>query len=102
VVHGFHLEGYDLEVTIPPLSREVELRRGGTTETVEEVVLHATRAGKFRYRCSTTCGAMHPFMVGELVVGPNRLFQASSLAAATLLLVTLGAGWRPARREERR
>jgi heme/copper-type cytochrome/quinol oxidase subunit 2 len=93
VVHGFYLEGYDLDVTIPPLSREVEVRRGGAIETVDEVVVVADRAGKFRYRCSKTCGAMHPFMMGELVVAPNRLFHGAGVAAATLLLATLGAGW---------
>ncbi|MCM2317007.1 MAG: hypothetical protein NDJ92_17810 [Thermoanaerobaculia bacterium] len=85
VVHGFFLEGYDLDVTIPPLSRQVTVRRGGSTEVVAEVVLIADRAGKFRYRCSKTCGAMHPFMVGELVVGPNRLFAGAAAAAVGLL-----------------
>lgn len=86
VVHGFYLEGHDLDVTIPPLSRQVQVRRGGVTDTREEVVLVATRNGKFRYRCSKTCGAMHPFMMGELVVGPNRLWHGSATAAVALLL----------------
>lgn len=85
VVHGFFLEGHDLDVTIPPLSRQVTVRRSGATEVVEEVVLIADRAGKFRYRCSKTCGAMHPFMVGELVVEPNRLFTGAAAAAVGLL-----------------
>ena len=86
VVHGFYLEGHDLDVTIPPLSRQVTLKRGGVTQVVEEVVLTAGRSGKFRYRCSKTCGAMHPFMVGELIVGPNRLFAGAAGGAAGLLL----------------
>lgn len=86
VVHGFYLEGHDLDVTIPPLSRQVTVKRGGATQVVEEVVLTAGRSGKFRYRCSKTCGAMHPFMVGELIVGPNRLFAGAAGAAGGLLL----------------
>ncbi len=86
VVHGMHLEGYDLDVTIEPLRREVELRRaGGPAETVREVVFAASQAGRFRYRCSKTCGAMHPFMGGELVVGPNWLARASGGVAFGLL-----------------
>jgi heme/copper-type cytochrome/quinol oxidase subunit 2 len=80
VVHGFYLEGYDLDVTIFPMSSNVELRRPsrpGKAEQVEEVVFRADRAGKFRYRCSRTCGVMHPFMLGELLVGPNYLFSVS-------------------------
>lgn len=103
VVHGFALEGHDLDVTIPPLSREFEVERDGTTKTVDELVFVADRTGKFRYRCSITCGAMHPFMTGELVVGPNRLFQTSGLAAVTVLIGTLAVAWRrgPDRREPR-
>lgn len=102
VVHGFYLEGHDLDVTIPPLSREVLVKRGSSTMSAEEVVLVAARTGKFRYRCSKTCGAMHPFMVGELVVGPNRLFGGATGAAVGLLLA--GLVWvrvGPARGRER-
>lgn len=80
VAHGFYLEGYDLDATILPRESTVELRRPsqpGKVETVEEVVFKATRSGKFRYRCSHTCGFLHPFMLGELVVAPNRLLPVS-------------------------
>lgn len=86
VVHGFYLEGHDLDVSIQPLSRQVTVRRGNATEVVEEIVLTVDRPGKFRYRCSKTCGAMHPFMVGELIVGPNRLFAGATAASVGLLL----------------
>lgn len=100
VVHGFRLEGHDVDVTIEPLRREVMLRRdGGTPEAVKEVAFVATRAGKFRYRCSMTCGAMHPFMVGELIVGPNRLLHASSAAAVGLLAGGLLWSWSRGSRE---
>lgn len=89
VVHGFYLEGHDLDVTIPPLSRRVLVSRGGRTEKAEEVVVELERSGKFRFRCSKTCGAMHPFMQGELIVGPNHLFVGSSFASVALLAVGL-------------
>lgn len=89
VVHGFYLEGHDLDVRILPLEPVVELRRPsrpGEVEEVEEIVFTADREGKFRYRCSQTCGYMHPFMLGELVVAPNRLFPTSLGMALGLLL----------------
>jgi len=91
VVHGFYLEGHDLDVTIPPLSRRVLVARAGQSETAEEVVLVLERSGKFRFRCSKTCGAMHPFMQGELLVGPNHLFVGSSIASVALLAA--GLAW---------
>lgn len=81
VVHGFYLEGYDLDARIVPQAPFIELRRpsapAAPPERVEEVVVVADRAGKFRFRCSTTCGFLHPFMQGELIVEPNRLLPAS-------------------------
>lgn len=89
VVHGFYLEGHDLDVRILPLEPVVEVRRPsrpGAVEEAEEVVFTADREGKFRYRCSQTCGFMHPFMLGEMVVAPNRLFPTSVGMALGLLL----------------
>jgi plastocyanin len=90
VVHGFYLEGYDLDVTILPLRAEVEVRHpsrpGAPSEMTREVVFTASREGKFRYRCSHTCGFLHPFMLGELIVGPNRLLPTSAGMTLGLLL----------------
>lgn len=101
VVHGFHLEGYGIDVTVEPLRSEVRARRGaGPLESVPEVTFVADRPGKFRFRCSRTCGAMHPFMTGELIVGPNRLLHGSSAAALGLLVGGLAWAWRRSGREE--
>ena len=74
VVHGFFLDGYSLETRVEP----------GLTERIEFV---ADKPGKFRFRCSVTCGSMHPFMVGELIVGPNTTLYR---AATTMLIGIAG------------
>lgn len=79
VVHGFYLDGYGIQERVAP----------GTSRRIEFV---ASRAGKFRYRCSVTCGPMHPFMMGELVVGSNSVFWkaiALTLVAAAGTLMVL-------------
>ena len=80
VMHGFHLEGYDIDLKA----------WAGQVQTAEFV---ATRAGKFRYRCSQTCGPMHPFMVGELIVEPNYLYTASLILTALTALGSLVYLW---------
>ncbi|MBI4456285.1 MAG: hypothetical protein HY644_10340 [Acidobacteria bacterium] len=80
VTHGFYLEGYDLDVSIPPMHPSVEWRKPsqpGKLKVIDEVAFTADREGKFRYRCSMTCGFLHPFMLGEFIVSPNRLLPVS-------------------------
>jgi cytochrome c oxidase subunit 2 len=74
VVHGLYLDEYGINVRVEP----------GVSQQVEFV---ADRTGKFRYRCSVACGTLHPFMIGEMVVGPNLPF----LRAVGLLLVVVAA-----------
>ena len=74
VVHGLYIDDFGIDVRVEP----------GVSQHVEFV---ADRTGKFRYRCSVACGTLHPFMIGELVVGPNWPF----LRSATLALVVLAA-----------
>ena len=74
VVHGFYLDGYAIETRVEP----------GVSQQVEFV---ADQVGKFRYRCSVSCGTLHPFMIGELIVGPNLIF----IRAVGLTLVVLAA-----------
>ncbi len=72
VVHGLYIDGYDVSVTADP----------GRTASLSLV---ANRTGMFRLRCSVTCGAMHPFMIGKLHVGRNDLLWRA-------LMLTLFAG----------
>ena len=75
VVHGLYIDGYDISVEADP----------GQSRTLTFI---ANKAGSFRFRCSVTCGAMHPFMLGKLNVGQDTaLVRAAGLA----LLGVLGA-----------
>ncbi|MCL4299345.1 MAG: cupredoxin domain-containing protein [Anaerolineae bacterium] len=74
VVHGLYLDGYGLKTRVEP----------GQSQTIQFV---ADKPGKFRYRCSVSCGTLHPFMIGELIVGPNTTFDR---AVALLALVVGG------------
>lgn len=72
VVHGFYLDGYGLETRVEP----------GISQ---EIVFVADQPGKFRFRCSVSCGPLHPFMIGELVVTPNAPFWKAALVMLLLL-----------------
>lgn len=77
VVHGLYVDGYGVSTTAEP-------GRPG------HVTFVASRGGRFRLRCSVTCGPLHPFVVGGLEVGPNVLLWRGALLA---LLVVLGSVW---------
>jgi cytochrome c oxidase subunit 2 len=80
VTHGFYLEGYDIDAKIRAQYPYFWVRhpsQGEEYEQTEQISFVADRSGKFRYRCSITCGSFHPFMQGELIVEPNFLFPAS-------------------------
>lgn len=76
VVHGIHIDGYGLETSADP----------GQTKRLSFV---ADRAGSFRFRCSVSCGALHPFMIGQIKVGPNALLWRG----AGLSILAVFAGW---------
>jgi plastocyanin len=78
VVHGLYLDGYDLQMTADP----------GQTE---KLTFTADKTGTFRFRCSVTCGALHPFMIGKLKVGANTLLWRG--IALSILAALLGL-WR--------
>jgi len=86
VGHGFYLDGYELEQRVEP-------------GVAQEITFVAERAGKFRYRCAVSCGPLHPFMIGELVVNANTPYWRAVgvvLSASAGMLVFL---WQAGRNE---
>lgn len=84
VVHGLHIEGYDVSLIADP----------GQPATVSFV---ADRPGTYRIRCSVPCGPLHPFMSGRLRVGPPSTFwRAIALAFIAIAVGGMALGWKPA------
>lgn len=77
VVHGLSIDGYELEAISEP----------GQTAHLTFV---ADRQGSFRFRCTVTCGNLHPFMIGKLQVGQNTLLWRGALLSA---LVVVAGVW---------
>ena len=73
VVHGLSIDGYKLETTSDP----------GQTARLTFV---ADRQGTFRFRCTVTCGNLHPFMIGKLQVGQNELLWRGVLLAGVAII----------------
>jgi plastocyanin len=78
VVHGLSIDGYNLTMTADP----------GQTARLTFV---ADRQGTFRFRCTVTCGNLHPFMIGKLEVGQNSLLWR---AIVLMGLAILAVAWR--------
>lgn len=78
VVHGLSIDGYDLAVTADP---------GQTAR----LTFTADQQGSFRFRCTASCGNMHPFMIGKLEVGQNTLLWR---AAALSILALVAGVWK--------
>jgi heme/copper-type cytochrome/quinol oxidase subunit 2 len=77
VVHGLYVDGYDISIEADP----------GQTKTLTFV---ADKSGSFRFRCSVTCGAMHPFMIGKLTVGANNwLYRSLGFSILAILSALL-------------
>ncbi|MCL4377569.1 MAG: cupredoxin domain-containing protein [Actinobacteria bacterium] len=80
VDHGLYIDGYNINLE-------------ASHDKSAEITFVANKAGKFKFRCSIACGAMHPFMVGQLIVEPNYLLPGSiglsfGLAISSLIFLT--------------
>ncbi len=77
VEHGLAIDGYDGDVSVP-------------TEKIVTVEFVAEQNGAMRFRCSMTCGAFHPFMVGRIVVEPETTFPWAMFLVGVTPLMLLG------------
>lgn len=73
--HGLFVDGYAVNIQAEP---------GKSAE----VTFVADKEGKFKFRCSVSCGALHPFMIGELNVAPNLPLGRAIIVT---LIVAIGA-----------
>jgi heme/copper-type cytochrome/quinol oxidase subunit 2 len=80
VVHGLYLDDYGVSAVAEP----------GQPAVLRFI---ASRPGAFRFRCSISCGAMHPFMIGKLVVGPNLTWLRAVLATLITAVGALAVFW---------
>lgn len=81
VVHGLYVDGYDVNLVAEP----------GKSATVTFL---ADKEGKFKFRCSVTCGALHPFMIGELNVEPNLPLMRALLLTLAGVIGALAFFWK--------
>lgn len=81
VAHGLYLDGYGLSATADP-------------GQPAELTFTADRPGAFRFRCSVTCGSLHPFLIGRIIVGPSYLFLRAALIAGLMAAVAVWRPWR--------
>ncbi len=61
VTHGLYLDGYGINIKARP-------------GMIGKATFRADKPGRFTFRCSETCGAFHPYMIGFLTVEPNTRY----------------------------
>ena len=83
VAHGFLLDGYPIDAVLKQQGltflkyqwRDDDNKIQTDWDKVKEIKFKAEKAGKFTFRCTQTCGNLHPFMIGELIVRPNSQYH---------------------------
>jgi polyferredoxin len=95
--HGFLLDGYPVEFIMRKGAtflkytwKDEDGKLQADWDRVSEVEFMADKPGKFTFRCTQTCGNLHPFMTGELIVKSNTpyyLFISLSIWLVFSLLV---------------
>lgn len=75
-IHGLYLDGYGVNLKAEPGHRA-------------QTTFVADKVGKFKFRCSISCGGLHPFMIGELRVGSNLPFAR----AVTAMVIAATGGF---------
>jgi polyferredoxin len=92
VSHGLHLDGYPIDLIARKgvmFQRNIWQSNKDHHEMdwnrVSSVKFVAGRSGKFIFRCTETCGNLHPFMTGELIVRPNTFYHLYISLSAWIL-----------------
>jgi len=101
--HGFLLDGYPVESIIKQQGiaylkydwEDDEGKLHTDWDKVSEIEFVADKSGKYTFRCTQTCGNLHPFMTGELIVRPNSLYHLSVSLSLWLTLSALLLFWVP-------
>ena len=82
VTHGFQLDGHPIDLITRKgvmfqrdTWQHVKANHHTNWNRVQDVKFVTHRSGKFVFRCTETCGNLHPFMTGELVVRPNTPYH---------------------------
>ncbi|WP_054520675.1 cupredoxin domain-containing protein [Thermanaerothrix daxensis] len=88
VVHGLSLDGYSINLKAEP-------------GQPARITFTANRVGVFRFRCSITCGNLHPFMIGKLQVGPNMSLLRGTALGGLGILLALSRFFQPIRTSTR-
>ncbi len=80
-VHGLYIDDYGVDLHAEP---------GASAETT----FVADHAGKFKVRCSVSCGVLHPFMTGEITVDPDMPFARAAVAVIVAAIGAVVYFWR--------
>lgn len=78
--HGLSIDGYDVNIQAEP---------GKSAQAV----FVADKEGKFKFRCSLSCGPLHPFMIGEMRVDPEFPLGRALAAAVIAAIGALAYFW---------
>lgn len=97
VPHGFYLDGYPIELMAQKGTSFRKISEEHSLDSLKQdwikvssVKFTAARSGKFVFRCTATCGNLHPFMTGEMVVRPNTIYHfAVSISAWVTFFIFL-------------
>jgi ferredoxin len=94
--HGFLLDGYPIELI---LRNGVMFQKNALHDSANKLMTNwdrvsktkfvANRTGKFIFRCTQTCGNLHPFMTGEMIVRPNTPYHLSITLSVWIVISLL-------------
>jgi len=111
VTHGFLLDGYGIDAVIKQQGlmflkyawKDDKGRVHTDWDKVRQIKFKADKRGKFAFRCTQTCGSLHPFMTGEIIVRDNLPYHlAVSLSIGITLALLLWFGFGPVAPRRRR